>query len=181
MKKIYVLLMHTNTIPSKLVKFFTRYKYSHVGIALEKDCKTIYSFGRKSLRFIFNAGFSIENKDGEFFRVFNNTMCKIYEIEITDEQFQEVKSIIDDMSLNIDDYKYDFIGVIARYLGIPIKFKNKYVCSYFVADILKRSQICDFVKETYQMCPKDFENLKEFKEIYQGDYLDYGNIEECDV
>ena len=32
MKKIYILLMHTKTIPSKIVRFFTRYKYSHVAI-----------------------------------------------------------------------------------------------------------------------------------------------------
>lgn len=44
MKKIYILLMHTNTIPAKIIKFVTRYEYSHVGISLEKNCNTIYSF-----------------------------------------------------------------------------------------------------------------------------------------
>lgn len=179
MKKVYILLMHTNTIPSKLIKFFTRYKYSHVGIALEKDCKTIYSFGRKSLRFIFNAGFSIENKDGEFFKVFNNTMCKIYELEITERQYQNLKNIIDNMSLNIDDYKYDFVGIIARYFGIPLRFKNKYVCSYFVADVLEKSDIYNFDKKAYKVCPKDFENIEEFKEIYSGDYLTYDVEKVC--
>jgi len=173
MKKIYVLLMHTNTIPSKLVKFFTRYKYSHVGIALEKDCKTIYSFGRKSLRFIFKAGFSIEDKDGEFFKLFNQTMCKIYEVEITSEQYEKLKEIINEMALNQNDYKYDFIGIIARYFGIPLTFKNKYVCSYFVADVLEKSNIYSFDKKTSLVCPKDFENIFEFKEIYSGDYLKY--------
>ena len=43
MKKVYILLMHTNTMPSKIIKFFTRYQYTHVGIALEKNCENICS------------------------------------------------------------------------------------------------------------------------------------------
>ena len=38
-----------------------------------------------------------------------------------------------------DSYKYDFLGIILRYIGVPITFKNKYVCSYFVAELLSVS------------------------------------------
>ena len=79
MEKIYLVLMHTNTVPSKVVKFFTRYEYSHVGIALEKECNTIYSFGRRNVNSILNGGFVAEEKDGKFFEKFNNTVCKIYD------------------------------------------------------------------------------------------------------
>ena len=51
MKKIYILLMHTYTIPSKIVKIFTNYEYSHVGISLSRECDEIYSFGRKKINF----------------------------------------------------------------------------------------------------------------------------------
>ena len=67
MKKIYILLMHTNTYPSKFVKFMTKYKYSHVALSLDKNCNTLYSFGRKKPNTIIDGGFSIENKDGDFF------------------------------------------------------------------------------------------------------------------
>lgn len=60
MKKIYVILLHTNTIPSKLVRFFTRYKYSHVAISLSRKCDILYSFGRKKIDSIFNGGFVIQ-------------------------------------------------------------------------------------------------------------------------
>ena len=62
MKNIYLLLMHTHTIPSKIVKIFTRYEYSHVGISLDENCDTIYSFGRRKLNSILDGGFSIENR-----------------------------------------------------------------------------------------------------------------------
>ena len=52
--------MHTNTIPSKLVRFFTRYKYSHVAISLSNNCDILYSFGRKKIDSIFNGGFVIQ-------------------------------------------------------------------------------------------------------------------------
>lgn len=46
--------MQTNTLPSKLVSFFTRYKYGHIAISLEKECNNIYSFGRRRLHWIFD-------------------------------------------------------------------------------------------------------------------------------
>lgn len=173
MNKIYILLMHTKTIPSKLVKLFTGYPYSHVAISLTKDCNTTYSFGRRSLNNILNGGFSIQNRDGEFFKKFNKTVCKIYELEISDKQYEDVKTIINDMETNIKDYKYDFLGIIPRYFKLPLTFKNKFVCSYFVAYILEKTDICKFEKDTCLVVPKNFENIIGIREIYNGKYLSY--------
>jgi len=176
MKKIYVLLMHTNTKPSKFVKFMTRYEYSHVALSLDKECSEIYSFGRRKMHSIIGGGFSVENKDGEFFNFFNKTSCKIYELTIEDEQYKKVKEIIDNMKLNINNYKYDFWGIAFRFLYIPLTFKNRYVCSYFVADVLEKSNIYNFNKRTYFIKPKDFENLKGFNEIYKGKFSLYQKV-----
>ena len=173
MKKIYILLMHTNTIPSNFVKVFTRYQYSHVAISLTKDCYKTYSFGRRSLYNILNGGLSIQNKDGEFFNRFNKTNCKIYELEITDDQYDDLKKELERMEENIDDYKYDFLGIVPRWLSIPITFENKYVCSYFIAHILEKTQICEFEKDVCFVVPKDFENVQGIRPIYTGKYLAY--------
>lgn len=173
MKKIYILLMHTNTIPAKIIKFVTRYEYSHVGISLEKNCNTIYSFGRRKFNSILNAGFCIEYKEGKFFEKFNKTMCRIYEVEITDKQYEDIEKLINKMKINMNKYKYDYIGIVARFLGIPIILKNKYVCSYFVATILQKANICKFDKKPCFIRPKDFENIKGFNEIYTGSYMSY--------
>lgn len=170
MKKIYILLMHTNTIPSKIIKVATKYRYTHVGISLEKECNTIYSFGRRKFNSILNAGFSIELRNGEFFKKFKNTRCKIYEVEITEEQYKKVKKTIEQMAQNMDKYKYDYIGIVPRFLGIPLIFKNRYVCSYFVAYVLEKAKIHKFNKKPYFIKPKDFENIEGFKKIYEGKY-----------
>ena len=173
MKKIYILLMHTNTLPSKVVKAFTKYEYSHVAISLTRDCYTTYSFGRRKLYNILNGGLTVQKKNGEFFAKFNKTICKIYEVEVTYGQYKKVREIITKMTTNIDDYKYDFIGIVPRFFGIPITFKNKFVCSYFVAEVLKRANICKFEKKTCLMVPKNFENLNGLKKIYSGSYVEY--------
>lgn len=173
MKKIYILLMHTRTIPAKLIKFVTRFEYSHVGISLDENCDVIYSFGRRKFNSILNSGFSIEHKDGEFFKKFNQTKCKIYEKEVSDKQYEDLKKIFNKMKENIDDYSYDFIGIVPRFFGMPLILKNKYVCSYFVASVLEKANICKFNKKVYFVKPKDFENMKEFNEIYKGSYNEY--------
>ena len=47
--KIYIIQMHTHTMPSRLIKLFTHYKYSHIAISLTPECDKIYSFVRKQL------------------------------------------------------------------------------------------------------------------------------------
>jgi len=170
MKKIYLVLMHTYTIPSKLVKFFTRYEYSHVGISLEKECNKIYSFGRKNVKSILDGGFTVNKKDGEFFNKFNNTVCKIYEMNVNEEQYKKVSEIINDIEKNEEKYKYDFKGIIPRFFGIPLTTKNQYVCSYFVADVLQKAKIYSFDKKVCFIKPKDFEKINKCCEIYKGYY-----------
>lgn len=36
--KIYIIQMHTHTMPSRLIKLFTHYKYSHIAISLTPKC-----------------------------------------------------------------------------------------------------------------------------------------------
>ena len=166
-KKIYLLLMQTNTIPSKIIKMLTHYEYSHAAISLDERCDTLYSFGRTNPKTIINSGFSIEHKNGEFFKIFDQTNCIIYEISTTDEKYQQLIKLLDYMAQNSTKYKYDYLGIVLRFLKIPITFKNRYVCSYFVADILNRTNIYKFDR-SYFTKPKDFSDIKEFKPIYQG-------------
>ena len=165
--------MYSQTIPSKLVKALTKYKYSHIGICLNKNCDLIYSFGRRSLNNFFNGGFIIEKKNGEFFKKFNKTICRIYELKITQKQYIGIKQQLECMKKNQKLYKYDFIGIVLRTFNIPISFKNHYVCSQFVAELLEKFEIYNFKKKICFVKPKDFEVINGIKEIYSGEYLEY--------
>lgn len=173
MKRIYIIQMHTNTMPSRIVSLFTMYKYSHIAISFDEKCDIVYSFGRRNLYSFLNGGFTIEHKNGEFFSKFYDTSCRVYEVMVNDKQYHYLYKTIEYMKKNQDDYKYDFVGIILRYLGIPITFKNRYVCSYFVAELLKDAKIYDFDKRTCFVSPKDFENIDIFNLIYDGKYRLY--------
>lgn len=173
MRKIYVIQMHTKTIPSRIISFFTGYKYSHIAISLNRNCDITYSFGRKNLYSILNGGFVMENKTGKFFKKFRDTRCRIYEIDVSVEQYNNLVRIIKYMKKNKDNYGYDYLGIILRYLGLPVTFKNKYVCSYFVAQLLEEARVCEFDKETCFVNPKDFEKIDGFNLVYTGKYALY--------
>jgi len=173
MKKVYIIQMDTKTIPSRIISLFTMYKYSHVAISFNRNCDITYSFGRKNLYSILNGGFVIENKSGKFFKKFRDTKCRIYEISVTDKQYNDLVKIIKYMKKNKECYKYDYLGIILRYLKIPVTFKNKYVCSYFVAQLLEEANVCDFKKDTCFVGPKDFEKVNGFNLIYTGKYALY--------
>lgn len=173
MKKIYVVLMNTGTIPSKVISLATRCEYSHVAISFSRDCNTMYSFGRRKVNNFINGGFVVTHKNGDFFKKFDKTKCIIYETDVTNNQYKLLKNIIESRKNNPYNYKYDFVGIILRYFKIPITFKNKYVCSYFIADLLEQANIYNFDKKSCFVKPEDFISISCFEKIYQGDYLSY--------
>lgn len=161
--------MHTYTFPSKLVRFFTRYTYTHVGIAFEPMCNEIYSFGRISVEHAFIGGFTVEHRDGEFFKIFGKSRAAVYEIDVTDEQYDKVVEIVDEMVANKDKYLYDFLGVFPRFFGIPFKRSNRFVCSSFVGHVFSEAGIWDFNKPICMVKPRDFISVPS-RLIYEGLY-----------
>lgn len=168
MKDIFIIQMHTGTLPSIIIKLFTRYKYSHVLIATDISFKKMYSFGRKNIFNPFNAGFVIENIDGAFFKRFNKTMCRVYKITISNKKYNKVIKLLNYFENHEKEYKYDILGLILKTISIPIKREKHYVCTQFVAEILEQAEICEFNKPTTLVRPKDFENIDNIEEIYNG-------------
>lgn len=171
MKNIYIVLSHSGTLMSKIVKFYTKYKYSHVSISLDKDISELYSFGRKNVYNMFDGGFTIENKESNFYKKFKNTQCIILELSVTNEQYNKLKKILNNYKDNRDIYKYDIIGVFLRTFNIRFNRKNYFYCTKFVKEVLENSNIykfnSDFVKPSY------FMNIPNKKIIYTGKLLNY--------
>lgn len=175
MKKVYIVLMHTKTLPARFIKFFTGYAYTHVGLSLDESCEEIYSFGRKQIHSFLKSGFTKEKKNGAFFQKFRHTRCQIYEIKTSDNCYETLKNNLIHMELHKDLYKYDFLGIFLRYFKIPYFKENYFVCSYFVAKVLVDAEILHFAKEPYFVEPKDFSKFTELKKIYEGKYISYQN------
>ena len=165
--------MSSRTIPDTVIRKITGYKYGHSALSLSIDCKNLYSFGRRKVHSILNGGFTIERQDGLFYTFFNETTCTIYELEVTDEQYMKLHAVLDQMVYRMSTYNYDYLGIILRYFHLPVSFKKRFVCSSFIARLLKMTGIYEFDKPDFYVRPSDLRTIPGLKEIYTGKYRDY--------
>ena len=69
MKEVYLVLTHTGTTLSNIVKFYTKKDYTHVSISLDSELKRLYSFGRLNPNNPFKAGFVREDLETGTFAI----------------------------------------------------------------------------------------------------------------
>ena len=176
-KKVYILLTDTGTALNRLIKLFTKKPYNHASICYDSNLNDVYSFGRKSDRNPFRGGFVKENIHS---KIFSRSKCAIYSFEVTDEQLIEMKRYIHTIEKEKDQYCYNLIGLLGFIINRPIRRKNAFFCSQFVATVLRESNIFNFEKSPSLIAPHDFEQLIDCQIIYEGKLYDYinGNEEE---
>lgn len=171
MNKVYIVLSKSNTILARIVRLYTRKKYSHTSLALDKSLDTIYSFGRRHPRLILPAGFISERRGKGYFDLFPHTPICVLEVSLTDSQLSEVKDKLVPFIHEPDRYLYDIVSLPAMAFGRAIKRKNRYVCSSFVAYILEHC--LDFKTEYQLVYPEDYFHLG-LKKVYEGEVQHYG-------
>lgn len=170
-KNIYLILTHTGTTWSRIIKKFNDYKYSHVMLSLDDNFDRMYSFGRKKWYNPFIAGFVVEDKDGDFFSFYNRAKCRVYKFAVTDKQYDDLCGVLQWFEENKHRVSYDIIGVILRYIGISFRQKDRYVCTHFVGSVLKDSGIAPMINKPEDLKPQDFETIANrisSKVIYEG-------------
>ena len=171
MKRIYFVLTFTGTWLSRVVRVYTRKEFSHVSIALDKDLKYMYSFGRLNAYNPIVAGFVHEIQNEGTFKRFKNTHSMICSIEVTDKQYKKIKANIKHFEDTKDNYGFNLLGLIGIIFGTRIQRENKYYCAEFVKYILDNSgvdlELPDIVK------PEDFRNLEGSEFIYIGKFREY--------
>ena len=132
MKEIYIVLTHTGTVLSKIVRAYTKKQFSHVSIALDKDLQQMYSFGRLKPSNPFFAGLVHEYIHKGTFKRFYNTTTKIYSLEVTEEQYDKIKEIIDKMYEQKKNNKFNILGLFAVAFNIKVRRENTLYCAEFV-------------------------------------------------
>lgn len=169
-KKIYIILTHTGTVLSRLVKIYTHKEYSHVSIALDSNLNKMYSFGRLNAYNPFIGGFVHEGLDHGTFKRFKKTKTKIYALEIDEEQYKKLEEIIEYIKLRKDSYSFNFLGLVAVSLKIRIRRKRSFYCAEFLKYLFEQTRI-SYLPEIVK--PEDFEKINGIKEVYKGFLLEY--------
>ena len=171
MRKIYIVLTFTGTILARIVRFYTRKKYSHVSIALDKDLVEMYSFGRLNPYNPFIGGFVHEGINIGTFGRFKNTKCRIKCLEITDEHYYKLNELINKFEKERENYKFNVIGLFAVSLNLKIQKENSFYCAEFIKHALEETNIVDKLPEI--IIPDHFNNIENAKQIYEGLLREY--------
>ena len=128
MKEVYILLTHTGTVLSGIVKYYTKNKYSHISIALDHNLNELYSFGRLKPYNPFKAGFVHEEIHGGTYARFINTKAALYSLKVTEDQYLKISSIIYNMKKHKEKYKFNILKLI--YLRTFGSFIKIFFCFY---------------------------------------------------
>lgn len=170
---IYVLLSRTHTLPARLIRLFTGEPYSHTSIALDIELEQMYSFARKHIHNPFDCGFINEDIEKGIFGQDKNVYCSVYEVPVTEEQYQLVKHEIDIFIKNREIYRYNYTGLVGVMFGKNVVDGKHFFCSQFVSHIFYKSGIRLFSKENGLIRPYDFHIRLKDKRIYKGKLSEY--------
>ncbi|TAH72149.1 MAG: hypothetical protein EWM47_04035 [Anaerolineaceae bacterium] len=167
-KTIYIVLSQTKTYPARAIRFYTHEPYAHASIAFDEDLEEMYSFARRGTYNPFNAGFIREYIDKGVFGRFDTTACSIYRLLITEDQYISLRSEIEVFKQNKNTYSYNYLGLIGAAFNIPVRSKQRYFCSQFVAYVLEQSGIHIFNKCYALVKPRDIRINPNLTTVYEG-------------
>ena len=172
-KRVYIVLSYTGTILSRLVKIWTREKYSHVSISLDENLEQMYSFGRLYPYNPFIGRFLHEQRDKGTLKRFKKTTSVIYSLEVTDYQYRKMKKLIKNFEKNKDVYKFNIVGLFANMIHVKIKRKNHFYCAEFVKEVLNEADLGNDLPKLIK--PIDFLDLDNLELVYEGYIHKYNN------
>ena len=171
MKKVYIILTHTGTMLSKVIRISTGAEFSHISISLDKNLNKMYSFGRLRPYNPFIGGMVHEGPFKGTFKRFNKTVCAIYELEVTNEQYNKIEYLIMKMYEQKEKLKFNVLGLFANGLHISIKREDYFYCAEFIKTILEESDLYFELPELVR--PVDFQKIKRLNLIYKGRLNEY--------
>lgn len=168
MKKIYIILTHTGTALSTVIKYYTKDEFSHISISLDENLEEMYSFGRLNPYNPFWGGFVHENIRYGTFKRFKNTRAEIYSLNVEDNQYERLVKIINYFNINKQKYSFNILGLACVSIKKKIKRKNNFYCAEFVKHVLKSAGIKSVAELPWIIKPEDFKNIVGIKLEYKG-------------
>lgn len=164
MKTITILLTKYSDFFGRIARGIRDKGYSHASISIDGE-ETFYSFNYR--------GFAIEKpKERKLRRQVPGSLC--IRMEVPDENYEIMKKEIDKFIEEKEKYKFARLGLALCFMGIPNKFKDKFFCSQFVAELLAHGGAVKLKKRTSLYMPTHFINGIEC--MFSGKQLVYNAI-----
>jgi len=169
---IHIVLVEGETLFSKTIKAVTKGPFSHAAICLDRDFEKLYSFN------VLNSegslgGLSIESIDAY---PKENTLG-VYTIFVKEKDYKKIKQVLTEYLNNAKETSYNFVKCILLALKIPTKSDMNMICSEFVDNILKLTDIDLTGKASSLVNPNDFYKASKYSnkiyKIYEGKVKDF--------
>ncbi len=173
-RRLYVVLTRTGTGVARVIRILTRKPYSHASISIDSSLPQMFSFCRNHQRFPLPASFNEEVVGKGVLGQFTNIPCEIYEIPITQEQYETVRNQLIHFMHFRKLYSYSLSGLVSIPLQIRRNLRYKFVCSQFVAYLLQECNVT-LEKPASLYSPEDLRHLPTAKLIYRGELNEYYN------
>lgn len=181
MKKVYLLLSRTGTVPSRVIHKATGGTFTHTSISLTPATDRFYSYARRRIHNPLRAGLFIENIHTGVFAMYPDCHCSLFSLDVSDEAFEKMQRCVKHFLNNYKRAKYNFLGVVPLRLGIRFPRKYRLTCSQFVAVVLASSGEVSLPKDPYRMLPNDFPKLAGLKKLYDGPLKDCAIPKTCNA
>lgn len=175
-ERIYIVVSQTGTMLSRILKLATGAKYNHASVSYDGSLKTMYSFGRLNPYNPFWGGFVRESTEYGTFKRFRDTEALVIALPVDPKLYKEFRRDILKMYARKRFYHYNYLGLFAASVGIPVELRNHFYCSEFVRYILKRHNIINprkFRKTNGIIKPIDFLQVKGAEIVYRGKLRDF--------
>lgn len=171
-RTLYIFLVRTDSLFSRVISLFTHADYTHASIGFDPGCSCLYSFARIHTNAPIPAGFVKESANTGLLSLSPNAPCVVYKVNVTEQAYEDIKKQLQRMYLNKSRYKYNYLGPIFCFFGLPIRLKNKYFCSQFVAETLARFHVVKLKKPASLYQPRDIADLEGLELIFKGKLSD---------
>lgn len=173
MKKIYILLAQSDTLISEVIRFVTRAPYNHAAIGVDDSLTCFWTFGRKLRFFPVIGGFIRERVNEGLYRHHPKTRCMISALEVTDEEFEEVRATLRHYLRHRREYHYNHAALFGGIIHRPFFQYKRHTCSEFVATVIQNCGIHRFAKPLPLTRPDELMGIPGLVPIFEGLMTDF--------
>ena len=167
MAYIYIILSQSGSIVSKAIKIATKKQFNHCSLSLDKELHHMYSMGRIFPHNPLIGGLVQERPNVGTYKKFDETYCRILEVPVTDQQYENIASLLMSMYLRRRHYRYNYRGLFLGKMGYARESDHHFYCSEFVRFVLQTSGV-DVSFLTDIPVPEEFMNMPDSTIIYEG-------------
>jgi hypothetical protein len=173
---IYIMLSRTPSKFAKVIRKAMQIEYNHASISLDEDLEFLYAFGRYKNCVPVVAGLVKEHASRFTLCKESDVQIKIYKLPVTQEQYEHVSGIIDQI-LADDEYQYNLFSALTFPVLKGFSTYKAYTCIEFVMYLLAEVGL-ELEKPVCSYHPQELEEILAGYEYYSGNLLEYREFEQ---